>query len=401
MIKAFFLSSGSIFPLTGGRRLREFQILKELSRHLPVRAMCVVNPGEPLPTHPTGKLIEDGFEVEFSFHHADQASLWREPIERFKPHFAKEFSQDLLKRLKKDASPGDVLWASRLRMAAYIPHAKKLGLRTVLEEHQIESDVLLDEAFEDIRSWRDAIRAIQCARYEKKLTEVAEVVVTASLMDATRVSRISPNSRIQTIPFHLPISEYKYAPCATDSENSRKRIVFIADTDYGPNLQATAWVIEEVFPRLSQALGQKPEFWIATWQKSSHWMDLFRGHIELKLYRSPDELLAILHECEAVLFPLREGRGSRIHVLEAMASGIPVVSTGRSVDGLTVRPSYDLFIANDADSITSQLLRLFRDPSLRRQTGANARETLETTYSAENHSQPMGEILRSFQVHTR
>ena len=65
------------------------------------------------------------------------------------------------------------------------------------------------------------------------------------------------------------------------------------------------------------------------------------------------------------IVPLRLGGGTRLKIVEAMAMGLPVVSTTIGVEGLDVRPGENVLIADDAASFTDGVLRLLRDPDLR------------------------------------
>ena len=54
------------------------------------------------------------------------------------------------------------------------------------------------------------------------------------------------------------------------------------------------------------------------------------------------------HNALAAIVPLRTGGGTRLKILEAMAAGVPVVSTVLGAEGLAVTPGSDILIA-DAD----------------------------------------------------
>ena len=396
-MKIFFLSSGPILPLVGGRRLREYQILKELAKIAPVRALCLTkgkNEDDIPADHP--RVLEgNAHSITFSFHPLDEKGLLS-LFSLFGPHFAKGFSSSLLRTLRAELSDDDLIWASRLRMAKYISRVQNRQVYTVLDEHQIESDLMLDEAFQSWRRWSDGISAMQVARYERSLARKAQVVVTASPIDAHRVQRLSPKSQIKIIPFQLPLAPYEIDP--SNQKPKENRIVFIADLEYPPNREAITWTEKEIMPRLKASLGKDiPEFVIATSDPIPKGSE--RGSSQSYLhYDTPEELGRILSESVLAVFPLRQGRGNRIHLLEAMAAGLPVVCTGKAIDGLTLRPSLDIFLANDSDGITSHIVRLLRDPELRALTGKNARDTVSRAYGNRELKESFLEILTALGI---
>lgn len=78
--------------------------------------------------------------------------------------------------------------------------------------------------------------------------------------------------------------------------------------------------------------------------------------------------------------PLLYGAGSQFKVLEAMASGTPVVATPQAVQAFDSKPGRDCLIAEGPKGLAEQILRLLDDPGLRSSVGASGRR-----YVAENH----------------
>jgi glycosyltransferase involved in cell wall biosynthesis len=70
-------------------------------------------------------------------------------------------------------------------------------------------------------------------------------------------------------------------------------------------------------------------------------------------------------------------------VIEAMASGAPVVATPYALGGLEAVDGEHLLVAHDAESFAECVVRLLRNPELRRQLAMNARKLVEEKYAWE------------------
>jgi hypothetical protein len=81
-----------------------------------------------------------------------------------------------------------------------------------------------------MRYWHQGLTAAQCALYEKRLSTSADLVVTASPIDANRMEKLAPNSKCQVLPYAIDTKNY----VAEADPNRTKaigaiRISFIAD----------------------------------------------------------------------------------------------------------------------------------------------------------------------------
>jgi len=78
--------------------------------------------------------------------------------------------------------------------------------------------------------------------------------------------------------------------------------------------------------------------------------------------------------------PLRIGGGTRLKILEAMAHGLPVVTTSIGCAGLDVQHGRDVLIADDPGQFASWVDRLLADDVLARDLAQRARQTVERCY---------------------
>jgi polysaccharide biosynthesis protein PslH len=128
-------------------------------------------------------------------------------------------------------------------------------------------------------------------------------------------------------------------------------IIFSGLYAYPPNSVAVDFLIRNVMPRL---LAHTPEAQLL----------ITGGALS---YREPwlitpgivphDELPVLLASCRVAAAPIFSGSGTRLKILEAMAAGVPVVSTTKGAEGLPFRHGEHLLVADDADAFVECLRR--------------------------------------------
>ena len=88
---------------------------------------------------------------------------------------------------------------------------------------------------------------------------------------------------------------------------------------------------------------------------------------------SHDELPALLASCRVAAAPIFSGSGTRLKILEAMAAGVPVVSTTKAAEGLPFHHGEHLLVADDASAFAESLRRAMVDSDLRNIMSSNGR----------------------------
>ena len=401
MRKAFFLTSGRPVPVVGARRIRDAQIISLLAKRLPVEVLCISEQND-TPSIQAAVEAQFGPNVSVSCHPLDRGNPIAAGLDLVRPHFAKGYSHSIESTLKSKAQPGDIVWLSRLRMGKYMRLARKLGCFTILDEHQIESDLLFDNAFTKMRFWHQGVTAAQCALYEKRLSTTADLVVTASPIDASRMEKLAPNSKCQVLPYAIDTKIYmaKSDPDRTVAASSI-RISFIADLDYRPNIHALEWIRDELLPRLYGAFqGEKPTIQIHSLAKDQEPLAKAFPDLIFRPYERNEDLVEHLRDSVAAVFPLRYGRGNRIHILEAIASGVPVVTTGRGSDGIALKPLADFCIAERPDEFASLVMRIARDSGFRTSLIDHGRKTVQSRYDWSQTSAGMDAIFTKLGIST-
>jgi glycosyltransferase involved in cell wall biosynthesis len=79
--------------------------------------------------------------------------------------------------------------------------------------------------------------------------------------------------------------------------------------------------------------------------------------------------------------PIRDGGGTRVKVLDALAQGRPLVATSIGCEGLDVEPDRHVLIGDTPELFAAQIGRLFDDPLLRERLARHGRQQIEARYT--------------------
>jgi glycosyltransferase involved in cell wall biosynthesis len=99
-----------------------------------------------------------------------------------------------------------------------------------------------------------------------------------------------------------------------------------------------------------------------------------------------------LRGLSVLLFPLERGSGMKVKVLEAIASGIPVVTTPAGAEG--IEAGEGVVIGTNDEELAQAAARILADEDERRERGAAARAAFEQRYSPFPATEPLVELYR-------
>jgi len=179
---------------------------------------------------------------------------------------------------------------------------------------------------------------------------------------------LAPNSDLSVIPNSVDISEYGRDE---DIYGMEYDLVFIGKMDYRPNVDAVLWFAESIWPEI---LRQRPQTtWVIVGKNPHSRLERLRGRKGIEITGKVERVHPYLSSGAICIMPLRFGSGTRLKLIEAMASGKAIVSTTIGAEGFGLEDQQELIIADDAEKFMTEILRLLSDSELRNQLGQRAK----------------------------
>ncbi len=205
------------------------------------------------------------------------------------------------------------------------------------------------------------------ARFEAWACGLADGVTAVSTPDKIELQRHTPHIPITVIPNCIDVRDYAVGdelnPIPFD-------LLFSGKMDYRPNVDAVLWFADEVWPRI---LAKRPSTtWAIVGQKPHPRLDRLRGLDGVTITGWVERVQPYLAGGMVYVMPFRIGSGTRLKLIEAMASGKPIVSTRMGAEGFPVQNGRQLLLADGAEEMETAVLSLLDDPIARERLSVTA-----------------------------
>jgi glycosyltransferase involved in cell wall biosynthesis len=286
------------------------------------------------------------------------------------------FSPEMAQRIKKTLSEEkyDLIIASEFGTAIYSNYFH--GFPAIVED--LEVGVLYEkftQANSIWRKFRNGLTWEKHRRYIASLLNDFTFCTVVSERDKELLLRVIKNyDSLEVIPNFIDMADYTDIK-ATPEPNS---LIFTGPFRYFANHDAMVWFLQEIYPQVQQ---QFPEVRLT----------ITGDHANLPLPQASnvtltgfvDDVRPIVASSWISLVPVREGAGTRLKILEAMAMGVPVVSTSKGAEGLEVNNGEHLLIADSAQDFADAVVRLLKEPEVRKDLVFRARKLIEMNYDTQ------------------
>ena len=374
------------FPLEKGDKLRIYHQIKELSKRHKIQLHCL-----------SDKTIKDEWKAEIQ-QYCEELYVYelKKPLLYFNtlkqllgsnPFQIGYFYQSRIrKQIRKRIQlfQPDHIYAQLIRTAEYIKDIhdipKTLDYMDALSKGMFRRAELVS----GIKKKLYNIEGKRLAEYENRIFDYFNHHCIISRQDRDFIQH--PDHQKITI-VENGISEEFFG---TSTVQQNTELLFTGNMNYPPNVECAEFLVHKILPiidndiRLTLA-GASPNKRILA----------FNDHPRVEVTGWMDDIKMAYASAGIFVAPLFIGTGLQNKLLEAMAMGVPVITTPLANNALGAKDGKEILIANHAEDFANQIVYLLNNPPIYQEISAAAKVFVKKHYNWQLSAETLEKLFSS------
>ena len=387
-MKSLYFAPHPFWPVTSGARLRNFQLACQLASVASVTFVELCRNGEGHQIPPGNLIVANVVTLEKRRTYTP-SKIFRglagpTPVTVLNC-WSDQAASQLAEVLK--VNQFDTVQISGTPLMGYLPVVQNLPKRPaiVVDWHNIESELMWRFA-KSAGNWPRKIAARRTAnlieRAEDRLLDFSALHTVTSERERQKLLLRHPKANIAVIPNGVDTSFFVPKDTAGAGHpnaqgGSKPTVLFVGSMDYHANIDAVLWFYRVAWPEIARKhpgvqftiVGRDPVPEILALQSS-----------RIQVTGTVEDMRPFYASAAAAIAPIRTGSGTRLKILEAMAAGVPVVSTRLGVEGLDAQDDVHLLLAEDGLETAAAIDRILSSAETGHRLSASARALVVARY---------------------
>lgn len=385
-----YLSLRYPYPPTRGDRIRAYHFLRELARGHEVSVVSFWSRGDPEDERALSEFCVRCWRVPYRpFWGRLNAvkALWgsEEPLQN-----ALWFSEAMRRTVHEalEVVSPDSIQVQLFRMAPYIADVSTPKLLDLCDSMTLNLQRRKARESRLFRRFLVGVEERRVRAYEPRIARRFDRVLFIAPPDREAFWALAPDVSAEVLPSGVDVNFFDPQAPFTRPD-SPPVLLFTGTMDYFPNLDAGSYLADEIFPRVRETYPKAELFLVGA--RPPRRLARRNGWGGVWVTGCVPDVRPYFDRATVFVAPMRCGSGLQTKNIEAMAMGVPLVTTTLGGNGLLAEPGKDYLRADDTEGLVRAIRHLLADPEQRRHFAQRGRAYVER----EHDWKRIGERLRN------
>ncbi|TGE24565.1 glycosyltransferase [Hymenobacter aquaticus] len=273
----------------------------------------------------------------------------------------------------------DVVQVEGTFVAWYVDVIKREAPRlpVVLRAHNVEYTIwqmLAAGAVNPLKRLYLKHLAKELKKFEEAYLPRFDAVAAITEPDQRRLRAMGCPEPVVFVPAGVDLNRFQINPRL----KAKPRTLFlIGSLDWLPNLEGLDWFLTQVWPHAHQQLPEL-ELHIAGKNTPARLQSLAKKNVIVHGF--VESAAEFMQQYDVMIVPLLSGGGMRIKIIEGMALGKCIISTGLGSEGIFVRNGFDIVLGDEPSAWLELLRRYYHGELDHAAIGQEAGRTIARLY---------------------
>lgn len=171
-------------------------------------------------------------------------------------------------------------------------------------------------------------------------------------------------------------------------------VLFVGTFKWLPNVEAVTFLVDKIWPSIRKKM-PNATLWIVGNAPTAKILS-YQSIPGIQVTGTIPDIRDAFAKSDLLIAPVLSGKGTRYKVLEAMASGTPIVATHTAVEGLDVVHEKHAMIANTPASLSDMVIKVLTQEKLRKTLAENGKSFVRDRYDWSLIADELDAIYKKF-----
>lgn len=224
--------------------------------------------------------------------------------------------------------------------------------------------------------------------WERYYWKRAKRLAAMSGEDKEFIEKLEPKLKVDVVANGVDID---YFAKTKRQETNNPTVLFVGQFKWLPNRDATKFLVHQIWPKIKSQI-KDAKLWIVGRNPPPDILNFASD--DIRVDGGVEDIRAAYGKSDVLLAPIRNGRGTKYKILEAMATKTPIIGTRLAIEGINIDDGVHALISETAQGLADKTIDVLKNPNLGQKLADSAYKLVAREYNWQRISEKLDRVYQ-------